>query len=1214
MARNHDDQNSIRRYLLNQLSDAGQQQIEQRLLTDNELFDQLEAVEDELIDQYLAGALSKDDSEMFEQHFPVTPERHQKLRFAKAFLRYVATHPSEQSTRTSNQPQKTSEQPGSSWSWLNFLSATPLRAVAFAALILVAGLGVWRIFFYQSDVDKALLALNSAYRQQRPVEARITQLNYAPFVTTRGQDRNNVNEAERERAKLMLVNARNDEPTPAVHHALGKVYLAENDFDRAIEQLEEALKADPNNAEIHADLGAAWLEKGKLEIERQRSDKTTVEPSRGLEYLGRSLASLNRALELNPNLTEALFNRALCYESMFLPRQAADGWRQYLSKDPTSQWAQEAQRHLSLLRERNSKSSDTQETLVARFFKAYELGDSDTAWLLISRQRDISGGPIGNTLVDEYLKNSTKGQADESLKKLAALSFVGTLERERAGDLYVAELVEFLRSSSTSQHISLIEARQFMKLGRESLFADKPETAASYYGQAKEILERIRDVPDSIYVEYPLGHSYLLQSKSKLSLATFDRVVNKSEVRHYKWLQAQALNATANVEIGLTNLSLALDVSNRSLNLSKAIGDTTGEIKTTNQLAQQYFRLGNYPKSLDLHQQSLVLATVAAPELIQLWRNYFAVAMPLSAMGLHAAAIEYEKEALRHAEELKMPQTVCRSFAILGLMFAGQGDYEEAVKNIAMAVESARKIPSETARKESIAYSSLQLGLIHRQSGDASKAIADYDQSIQLYGELEDFQPFSYVAHKGKLLSCIKLKGCSSIDEEIKISLDLFEKFRRKILEQSNRDSFFDTEQSIYDVAIEYEFSRSNFQTAFDYSERARGRSLLDLANDRAKLIGDDTEPDLRFDVSNEPGNFQQIKAALPREAQILQYAMLEHKLLIFLICDSDFVHVEKVISLSDLDERLRRYLKLISSPSANNLEALARDGMALYEILIKPVEKSLKKDKLLCIVPDKTLSYLPFAALMSTESGRYLVNEYEVIYAPSSTMFIRSSELASENKGASEILLGVGNPSFSHAQFPLSNLPSAAKEVGLIKGYYAPSSRTLIGSRATKGMVLAEMERSDVVHLAVHSIVDETSPMRSKLLLAHGTESDGEADGELYAYEIYGLQFPNTRLVVLSACETGAGRYYRGEGIMGLSRSFIAANVPLVIASLWRVDSDSTAELMIAFHKNRKTENLSSTKALQKAQQNMSKGADQRYQHPYYWAAFTPVGGYAEF
>src|SRR5688500_5831403 len=121
MASNHDDQSSIRRYLLHQLTEEERQQIEQRLLADDDLFDQLQATEDEGIDQSVAGALSRDDAEMFEKLCLVTAERQQKARFAKAFSKYVSSH-------TSELPAKTTNPAGMSWDWPKFFSAPSLRA------------------------------------------------------------------------------------------------------------------------------------------------------------------------------------------------------------------------------------------------------------------------------------------------------------------------------------------------------------------------------------------------------------------------------------------------------------------------------------------------------------------------------------------------------------------------------------------------------------------------------------------------------------------------------------------------------------------------------------------------------------------------------------------------------------------------------------------------------------------------------------------------------------------------------------------------------------------------------------------------------------------------------------------------------------------------------------------------------------------------------
>jgi CHAT domain-containing protein len=173
-----------------------------------------------------------------------------------------------------------------------------------------------------------------------------------------------------------------------------------------------------------------------------------------------------------------------------------------------------------------------------------------------------------------------------------------------------------------------------------------------------------------------------------------------------------------------------------------------------------------------------------------------------------------------------------------------------------------------------------------------------------------------------------------------------------------------------------------------------------------------------------------------------------------------------------------------------------------------------------------------------------------------------------------------------------------------------------LVEKEATKERVAGEIEKADVIHLASHAITDERSPLRSKLLLARRPVSRPQIDsndGVLQASEVYELALPRARLVVLSACQTGSGPSFRGEGLMSLARPFLARGVPLVVASLWAVDSDATAELMINFHRYRKREGYTTIEALHGAQLDMLNGPRQLYRQPYYWASFNLIGGYAE-
>jgi CHAT domain-containing protein len=237
---------------------------------------------------------------------------------------------------------------------------------------------------------------------------------------------------------------------------------------------------------------------------------------------------------------------------------------------------------------------------------------------------------------------------------------------------------------------------------------------------------------------------------------------------------------------------------------------------------------------------------------------------------------------------------------------------------------------------------------------------------------------------------------------------------------------------------------------------------------------------------------------------------------------------------------------------------------------------------------------------------------------SPSASLLVILSEIAGRKDVLrDERLLSVGNPSFDRDNFPsLSDLPSARREAEQVAACYRSGS-LLVDNNATTKRVTTEMSKSDVIHLAVHAVTDDRSPMHSRLVLAKDSTASSPRqtfDGSLQADDIYQMKLGRTRLAVLSACQTGAERYYGGEGMISLARPFLAAGVPLVIVSFWPVDSDPTAELMINFHKHRKQDRLSSAEALRRAQLEMLNSPNERLHAPFFWGAFVSIGGFTSF
>jgi CHAT domain-containing protein/tetratricopeptide (TPR) repeat protein len=1163
--------------------------VELRLLTDASYGDKLDVMVDVLIDQYVENVLPAEDRDRAEDYFFESAERRDKLKFALALKKRKAELDSNKRWR-----QKA----------LTFY--LPIAA----SVLITIGLGaiVWRAFFYQSDLNKGLVALQIAFHEQRPNEARISGFNYAP--EQRGGAAK-IDYVQRDRAASLLLNAVVNDPSTAAHHALGKYYLAERQLDKAIDQFEAALKLDPQGAQTHSDLGAALLEAGKIH-------SSQPEQGKGIEEFASSLEHLNKALELDGSLLEALFNRALLYQYMMLPRQAEDDWRRYLEKDSSSKWADEARQRLKMLEQQNNKSLLNDERSRQKFFSTYEQRDDAGAWEIISRSYLTPGNTIASDLLDSYLDLEARGESVAASSKLQALSYVGQLESQRSGDHYTSDLADFYSRTNSAQRRALSRAREQVRKGYDLFIRSKGNDALSHYALAKQTFDEAGDECESDFVSYRIGHCYLFQSDFKKSDEIFRQLLQTFERKSYKWLLSQSLQRIAGIRLNFNEYSESIGYVHQALKLSEQIQDTNGILNNLIMLADEYESLNNQRQSLSFLQRGLILTQDSSVPPPHTWALFTGLALNLGSLGFHHAALEYQKEALQLALEMNRPLYISRSYDYLGLTYGSLKIYDEALRNINLAFEAGSGLSGQSIGLEMMANSSLHAGEIYRQSGVQDKGIEAYDRSIQLYNKLGS-PYFAYPAHKGKLLSYIAKGDDRSIEEELQTVLGLFEQYRSKLTGESQRNTFFDVEQSIYDLAIDFAMSRKHdSQRAFEYSELSRGRSLYDAMRQGAQVSALADGPDLRLPSVSTPMTLLDIQQRMPEQAQIIQYAVLDDRLLIWVITRTGVSTEEVGIGSVALSDMVRDYLQLINRPAPGMNAQSEQAAKNLHDILVRPVEQFLDKAKLACIVPDKILHYLPFNALISAATGKFLVEDFSLEFSPSSTIFVDCTEQAGRRAGTiEERLLSVGDPSFDRSAFPsLLPLYSASREAAAITAYYK-SSHLLLGDNAREGAVTTEIVNSHIAHFALHYVTDLRSSMLSKLLLAsehHLTSRGEEPDGVWQAHEIYRMRLPQTRLVVLSACQTGIEQQYRGEGAISIARPFIAIGVPLVIASLWPVDSDSTERLMVSFHRHRTRDRFQTAEALRRAQLEMLRDEDPRYRQPYYWAAFTAIGGYTEY
>jgi CHAT domain-containing protein/Tfp pilus assembly protein PilF len=1232
-----EQENQIRRYVLGVATPDEMEQVEIGLLRGDVNVEILLLIEDELITDYALGALPRSEREIMENFFFSTPERRERLVIAGEMGRLAPTVKEKDETwwnkLSKGARQMTNSLVGLFRAGKIGPSAHPVRwlkrrvAVYTTLVIGLGALGLGVSLLWRGDggivadarVEKGMVALNQAYRERRLVMARITELQYAPFRETRGGPEANGEPAEidlqaRRRAFDLLDNAiaGNQSPQAAAqaHHAMGRFHLARKNFDDAIAEFEKTLKSQPNNARIHSDLGAALMEK----IELEASGKS----GRDMRTLDRSLEHLNRSIEMDGSLLEPLFNRALLRQRLGQFFQAKDDWDNYLKKDAVSRWAEEARRNLKLIEDRNKRVSQREGELFDAFQQAYKAGDEEQIWAVFSRSHFRLGNHIANRLIDETLAGARDGREQEAMARWRMLSDLGALAERKSGDRYVKDLASVYRPSSAARSRVLTEARGLLEDAYKDFQDSRHSQAIAKFERARAIFRRQGDLGEALLSEYRNAFCYLQQADSRRSLESFNEVVQASEGQGYKWLQSVALNGLANAQTRMTEYSNAIATSHRALQLSNDISDENGRLRSLNMLTGLYERLGKVHDAWRMAQKCMALSDEIAADRSQVVGFYSLSARCFYSLGLYSASLDYARETLRLAETMKAPYVLSHYLTNAGLAYARLGKYEEAIGHINRGMQIGQSAQSEDPAREMTAYAALFLGQIYRMSGAGAEAAAMIERAADFCSEKDD-PLLSQMVAKERLLGHISRGEEIEARNSLRSVIAIYEETRARIPDESDRNSFFAREQSVYDIAITFAAAHPDgAREAFEYSETSRARSLLDAFHKRPQTGYRIGIPKPRFSGVANPLTLSEIQSRMPERAQLLQYAALEDKLIIWLVTPRRFEQITVNVPSWRLTELATNYLAQISAPAGADNQRWRQTAEELYEILFQPIAPLVEPNKQICIVPDKIINRLPYGALISRATGRYLIEDYLLAYAPSASLFALCAEEANRNPGQSpEHLLSVGNPSFDRRDFPgMEDLPAAAREAEEIVKFY-PSHNLLLGPDAKKKAVLREMEQAEVIHLATHYDPNPASPLFSRLAMAAEAESraqDSQQKGALLAGEIYRLNLGHARLAVLSACQTWAEDYLNGEGAVGISGFFLAAGVPVVISSLWKIDSPATSNLMIEFHRIRKTQRLPSAQALRAAQLGMLRGAEPEYRHPYYWASFILAGGYSSF
>ncbi|MCF8301818.1 MAG: CHAT domain-containing protein [Bacteroidales bacterium] len=406
---------------------------------------------------------------------------------------------------------------------------------------------------------------------------------------------------------------------------------------------------------------------------------------------------------------------------------------------------------------------------------------------------------------------------------------------------------------------------------------------------------------------------------------------------------------------------------------------------------------------------------------------------------------------------------------------------------------------------------------------------------------------------------------------------------------------------------------------------------LFDYNQQYEKLITrfeNNFEEYYRLKYKTEVLQVNEIRQMLDTNQALVEYNLADTLLFTFVITPTEY-HVERTSidttffnNISEVRQALMvSRMDHFDQQNYNNYVFAAHD---LYNKLIKPVKDKIEHKKLL-LIPHNELGFISFDVLLQQEADTtrmeyrgldYLVNDYTLSYASNATLYFH--ELERDSKATKDILAFA--PSYD-AKNPIKAkeimrqtddieyllpIPGVFEEVNFIKKNF--KADVFKGKKATEKNFKKRAQKYSVLHLAMHTLINNEEPMFSKLVFYQDDNTrNNDEDPALNTYELFNMEL-NADMAVLSACNTGVGKLRKGEGIMSLARGFLYARVPSIIMTLWPAQDQSSADLMAQFYKYL-AQGYAKDEALRKAKVNFIENADQLRGHPHYWAGYVAIG-----
>ncbi|HZS06465.1 MAG TPA: CHAT domain-containing tetratricopeptide repeat protein [Blastocatellia bacterium] len=663
----------------------------------------------------------------------------------------------------------------------------------------------------------------------------------------------------------------------------------------------------------------------------------------------------------------------------------------------------------------------------------------------------------------------------------------------------------------------------------------------------------------------------------------------------------------------------------------KALGPGHPDVATSlNNLAALYDSQGDYARAEPLYLRALAVSEKALgpqhPDVAQSLNNlaglYLSAGDYARAEPLYLRALTITEKALGAAHP-----TVAGMLYNLAESYRGKGDYQRAVACRTRANEIRER---DLARN--LAFSSERQRLLYLENTSGG---VDFALSLHTINAPKDV-----AASRMAMAALFSRKG-----RALDAMSDTLAQVRRRATPQDRA------------LIEQYAAALTRLSQATLAGPGSKDLAQYKAGLDQLRAQIETLETRISLDIQFQPVTFAAVQQAIPPGTVLIEFASFvpyeagtlkakPRRYVAYALRQQGEPSWADLGEAEPIDQAVNALREALRDRRRTDVKQLAR---ALDARVMQPVRRLVGQTRHLLISPDGLLNLVPFAALVD-ENNHYLVENYTLSYLTSGRDLLRMQARAQSRQGAmvvadpdfGEPRAQAGRPgvttgrAFDLSKAYFSPLPGTAEEAAALKAIL-PGAAVLTRAEATEA-ALKRASGPSVLHIATHGffledavvgevrgqnqrrllLQEEAVPagrlenplLRSGLGLAGANlRKSGEDDGILTALEVAGLDLWGTRLVVLSACDTGVGEVKNGEGVYGLRRALVLAGAETQMMSLWPVSDTGTRDLMIEYYKALRA-GQGRSEGLRQVQLRML--GDPQRQHPYYWASFIQSGEWA--